>query len=304
MVDAGALESVCVVALAACDDNAHPEAATMARAAGIAALTPVIRSFVGSARSVSVPQRPASALDAPSPSAQLLHVRCLGRFSVAVNGQDLDLEGLRPRARALFKMLAIHTGSAVHRETIVDALWPDGAADAGIHNLQVAVSAIRKTLANAGVPDEFGVQRHGEAYRLTLPGTEASDLGQFLDAAAAAKAAAARDDHHGAALSAVHALDLYGGELLSEDGPLDWIVTQRAWVSGVRESIAAILAAEHVRNGQFKEAIEVCEATIVERPYADELWRTLVGAHRERGDLAAAGKAQSRYEHVLAELVG
>ncbi len=303
-LDAGAFEGLCIVARAAYQGVDQPHAATVARATGVAGLVPIIHSFVGQTR--PTPHEALAQQFAPSgdePSAQPLHVHCLGRFEVTVSGHELDLEGLRPRARALFKMLAIHTGSAVHRETIVDALWPDGAADSGIHNLQVAVSAIRKTLARAGVPDEFGVQRHGEAYRLALPGT-ASDLAEFLDAAASAKAAAARDDHELAAEHASRALAIYRGELLSEDGPLDWIVTQRAWVSGVREAVAVMLAAGHLRRGRCKDAIEVCEATIVERPYADELWRTLVAAHREHGDLAAAGQAQARYDQVLADLVG
>jgi DNA-binding SARP family transcriptional activator len=167
----------------------------------------------------------------------------------------------------------------------------------------VAVSAIRRMLGSACVPDQLGVRRQGEAYRLVLPCVAASDLAEFVDLATAARAAAARADQDQALMLAGRALRLYRGELLVEDGPLEFIVRERARVAALRQAVAAIVADGHVMAGDHAAAIDVCEATILEHPYADELWRLLVLAHRARGDLAAAGQAEARYQRVLDELM-
>ncbi len=247
---------------------------------------------------------PQTAVPPAAAETRQLSVRCFGQFELFVHGARVNLDGLRPRARALLKLLALQTDRGVHRETIIDALWPECETEAGIHNVQVAASSVRKVLAGAGVDDRFGIQRQGEAYRLVLPESGACDVVAFRDRAQQAKAAQSRGDDDGALHAARRALAIYRGELLVEDGPLDWIVAQRSWASALREAMTAIVAAGHLRRGDFRDAIDACEATIIERPYADELWRLLVIAHRERGDAAAAGRAQSRYEHVLAEIAG
>jgi DNA-binding SARP family transcriptional activator len=306
-LQARTFEALASVALATCGGAAADEAGGLARSTGTATMRPLIERFIGVSPSTGpvpsthvhagTPMRAADADVGP------LRVQCLGRFHIAVCGTELDLDCLRPRARNLLKLLAIHPDSGLHRETIVEALWPDGTAESGIRNLHVAASAVRRALATAGLPEQLGVRRQGEAYRLVLPSTEASDLAHFLELAAAARAAAARDDHDEAMAAAGAALDLYGGELLIEDGPLEFAVRERSRVAALHQSVAAIAAGEHLRRSDHRAAIDTCEATILEHPYADELWRLLVRAHHERGDLAADGQAQARYDHVLAELM-
>lgn len=300
-LDAGALEGLCAVVVAEADDSVRRTSEAMVRAGGIAALVPLVRNFI--ARCPGEPA-PLSSVPTEHPhnSARSLEVCCLGRFDVRVFGREISLEALRPRARSLLKMLAIHPESAVHRETIVEALWPEGDAAAGIHNLQVAASAIRKVLSAAGVAENLGIHRTGEAYRLVLSATDSCDLAQFLSESNAARSAASHGEHEAATAAAARALSLYRGELLAEDGPLEWVEAQRIWVAALRESMAAIVAGGHVRAERYREAVDVCEATLLDRPYADELWRHLISANRERGDLAAAGWAQTRYHRVLAEL--
>ncbi|HEY4332667.1 MAG TPA: BTAD domain-containing putative transcriptional regulator, partial [Ilumatobacteraceae bacterium] len=316
-LEAATLRGLCIVADVAYTGEGEAAASAIARVGGIADVATLLGAFiapdggttdsapVGRPRDASPAQAAAPRRDAtPAADAYPLQVRCFGPFEVLVDGEPINLDVVRPRVRALIKMLALHTEGAIHRETIVDALWPDGDAESGIHNLHVAASAIRKALSSAGLGDEWGVQRQGEAYRLVLPAIDACDLAAFRDIASLAKAAAARGDDDVAAEHATKALALYRGELLAEEGPLEWIVHQRSWASVLREAMTAIVAEAHLRGGRFRDVIEVCEATIIEHPYADELWRLLMTAHRERGDSAAAGRAQTRYENVLAEIAG
>ncbi len=298
---AGAFQAVSWLAAAELDATQRQASAAFARAVGLQSATHPVACFIRQRSSMDV----GNPTDAPPieaiPRCEL-EVACLGSFHVRTNGVEIDLDALRPKARSVLKLLAIHPEAAVHRESIIEALWPDCDVNSGIHNVQVATSAVRKMLAAAGVDERFGVQRSGEAYRLTLPSADACDLAAFLHTADAAKAAATASQDRQAVSLATAALSLYRGELLAEDGPLDWIVPQRRWISAVRESVATIAASWFVEAGRYDEAIDVCEATILDCPYADELWRLLMRANRERGDLASARRAEARYDRVLAEL--
>ena len=97
--------------------------------------------------------------DRAQPSA-VITLRCLGGFSLATRGIDVPWRLLRPRVRALLMLLAMNHGRQLHREQIIDALWPDAALASGIRSLQVAVSSIRQCL-NAGGITEDALRRHG-----------------------------------------------------------------------------------------------------------------------------------------------
>ena len=96
-------------------------------------------------------------------------LRCLGGFSLAAAGVELPWRELRPRVRALLMLLAMNHGRQLHREQLVDALWPDATLASGIRSLQVAVSSIRQCLGAAGITED-ALRRHGDAYALQLPG--------------------------------------------------------------------------------------------------------------------------------------
>src|SRR5262245_37773777 len=94
-----------------------------------------------------------------------LLVRCFGGFRMQLNGRDLDCSGVRPRASTLLRFLALHAGRPVHREGILDALWPNLDRAAGIRNLQVAVSTLR-VLLEPDVPRGASrlIRREGASY--------------------------------------------------------------------------------------------------------------------------------------------
>lgn len=54
------------------------------------------------------------------------------------------------KARSLLKLLALAEGNRMHRDAVVEALWPDLAAAAGANNLHQALHAARRALAEAG----------------------------------------------------------------------------------------------------------------------------------------------------------
>ena len=111
-------------------------------------------------------------------------LRCLGAFTLTVEGTPVDLSAVRPRARQLLRTLALHGGRPVHREVLQEQLWPDATPESGRRTLQVAISALRAVL-----PAPLDVVREDEAYRLLLPEDVELDLAQLDDALARARRA-------------------------------------------------------------------------------------------------------------------
>jgi DNA-binding SARP family transcriptional activator len=230
-----------------------------------------------------------------------LEIRCFGAFAIAVAGRPVDLASLKPRPRAVLRLLAVNAGRPVHREVIQDALWPDADPDTGARSLHVALSAVRRELEPAaGRGGREILVRDGDAYRLAIPAGSRVDVLAFDEALSRARSARGRDDR--LAIAAYRAaVAAYAGDLLPEDGPADWIVAgrDRARADYVE---AALGLAELVMAEQPAEAAAVCVAALGIDAYHDPLWRLLVEARERAGDRAAAASARASYERMLADL--
>lgn len=227
-------------------------------------------------------------------------VHCLGGFRLNC-GQDLDLLPLRPRARLLLMLLAMHHGADVHRERLIDSLWPGARLEAGTHRLQVAVSSIRRLLVDQGVSPTV-VQRHGDAYRLEVPGARV-DV-HLLEVGTAALARAVREGDPGpVAERAAELVGLYRGDLLPEVGAADWVVDER---DRLRLSVADALAASAalcLHQGRPDLGVWQAQRVVQLDPLRDTAWLLLSRLQRRLGDHTAARVTLAEHRRVL-ELIG
>jgi DNA-binding SARP family transcriptional activator len=223
---------------------------------------------------------------------------CLGAFTLTVEGAPVDLSPVRPRARQLLRTLALHGGRPVHREVLQEQLWPDATAESGRRTLQVAISALRAVL-----PAPLDVVREDEAYRLALPPDVQLDLAELDDALARARRARVDGDLPAAEAAWQRAVDVgSAGDVLPEDGPAEWVVDERerrrAQVSAAAESLARSL----LERGEFAAAVAACEHGLDRDRHRDALWRLLISAREQAGDLALAVQARREYERLLGTL--
>lgn len=267
-------------------------------AAGVEAETGLALPGPRPAPARAVPVGPAptapAARGAPAPD---IRISTLGGFAITVDGRPVDLSPLKPRARALLHLLAIHAPKAVHREVLQEALWPDTDAATGARSLQVGVSAIRGALLACGPC--LTVAREGDAYRLVVP-DEALDLRRLERALAAARDGSV---HRGTTADGyLPVLDRLAAELLPEDGPADWVVERREQlrVLGVAAAVSAARGA--LAAGDYEAGVRVCWAGLALDRYHDPLWRLLIETHDRAGDAGAARRDRREYEAVLAGL--
>ncbi|WP_432947732.1 AfsR/SARP family transcriptional regulator [Kribbella sp. CA-253562] len=238
----------------------------------------------------------------PDIQAPVIDVRCLGGFRIAIDGEPANLSAIRPKARTFLRLLASRAGDSVHEDYLVEALWLGMPRASARRNLQVAASAARRLLEPSAERGQHRLLlRDGAAYRLALGPGSRSDVAEFRSAVVRwRKAKHQHVDAQRRALRSV--LAAYGGDLLPEDGPAEWVVADRELLRGDAARAATELAAIELNQGNPQAAIDAAEISVRLDPYRDQAWRLLSASHELTGNLAAATLSKQQYDQMLDEL--
>ncbi|MGZ4480448.1 MAG: AfsR/SARP family transcriptional regulator, partial [Nocardioidaceae bacterium] len=79
-----------------------------------------------------------------------INIRLLGGFSVGRARGDVPAEAWNRRgAAALVKLLALADGRRMHREQVMDALWPDAPPASAANRLHKAAHFVRRATGHA-----------------------------------------------------------------------------------------------------------------------------------------------------------
>ncbi len=159
-----------------------------------------------------------------------VRVTLLGRFAVSVGGVPVAEAGWKRRhAAAVVKVLALAPGQRLHREQVIDLIWPDDTIAAAVPKLHKAAHYARRAI---GVPD--AVVLRGDQVLLcpgaavTVDATEFEERARQALAGGAASNGAGHQAGAGAdAAAARRALALYAGELLPADRYEEWAAPRR-----------------------------------------------------------------------------
>jgi DNA-binding SARP family transcriptional activator/tetratricopeptide (TPR) repeat protein len=203
----------------------------------------------------------------------------LGGFTVMVDGVPIaDASWTRRHAAALVKVLAMAPGRRMHREQMIDLLWPEETLDEAAPKLHKAAHFARRAL---DVPNS--VVLRGESVVL-LPDIDPSvDVLRFDDLSRRALS----DGDVGLAREA---LALYGGELLPQDRYDDWAEERR---EQLRLRVLDLLRLD----GQWEALLELDEG--------DELAHLeLMRRYAAHGDRHAALRQYERMDRALCRELG
>jgi DNA-binding SARP family transcriptional activator len=143
-------------------------------------------------------------------------ITMLGAFIVTVQGSTVDDGAWRRRqAAALVKVLALAPGRSLHREQVIDMLWPELSVEDAAPRLHKAAHFARRAMGDSG-----SVVLTGESAALFPQRNARVDAQEFE--ALAQVALAGRDP-----AAAARAADAYTGELLPEDRYEAWAQDKR-----------------------------------------------------------------------------
>jgi predicted ATPase/DNA-binding SARP family transcriptional activator len=193
-----------------------------------------------------------------------LRIRLLGAFQVTVGSRVLGAESWRRRKAAhLVKLLALAPGHAMHREQIMELLWPEVEPPAAANSLHQALHIARGVLRTGGTIPEHSLSLMDDMLRLHGQSSPWIDV----DAYEAAGAAARRNREPAAYLSA---LALYSGDLLPDDRYEEWAIPRRESLRQERLQLLIDLAMIQEQRGEYAPAISTLQHAVrIDPAYED-----------------------------------
>ncbi len=208
------------------------------------------------------------ALPARDATGPLLEIRILGPFEVSVNGSTIPRDRWqRRRPTLLVKLLALAPRHQMHREQLVDALWPDLAPESAARQLSKSLHLARRALEPGGESSFL----HTPERHVTLGPPDRV----WIDAEEFERSAAEGIRLRDVALCE-HALSLYRGDLLVEELYEDWAQPARDRLRSLHESLLTTLANLHAVRGRADRGVELLERLLATDPACEPAHRHLM----------------------------
>ena len=200
-----------------------------------------------------------------------LHVRLLGGFCIERSdvGQAVS-DWPRRSAKTLIKLLAVQPGHSLHREQVIDVLWPKVNAESALNSLGKALHVARRAL-QPGLP-----RRQDSAYLRLADGMlvlstdhAVVDTDQFEQLA--------EDALRRREISVYEAaFAAYGGELLPEDRYESWCSERRTALAELHIRLLLGMAEGLERRGSYSEATERLRDVLQQDPTREAIHRQLM----------------------------
>ena len=203
----------------------------------------------------------------------------LGGFAVLVDGAPVDAERwVRPQAAALVKVLALEPRHRLHREQLIDRLWPELTITEAAPRLHKLAHYARRALG-----DRTAVVLRDEMVSLLPNADLVIDVETFERAAEQALA-------DGSAAAAAAAIGQYRGILLPDD-------KYESWTENRREHL-------RLRYHDLLRAAERWDALLAEEPADEDAHVALMQQRLEAGDHRAALRQFERMDAALRRELG
>jgi DNA-binding SARP family transcriptional activator len=205
----------------------------------------------------------------------LLTMSLLGGFQVERAGSRVAASSWQRRsAKTLAKLLATEPGHALHREQVLDILWPGVAVESALNSLGKAIHAARRALE-----PELARRQDSSYLKLTDAVLALDSAHVVIDADRFSELA----EHalSGGDIAAYEAaLAAYGGDLLPEDRYEDWAARRRDSLAELRIRLLLALAEEHERRGAYSEAADRLRKVLQQDPTRESAHRRLCACTR------------------------
>ncbi len=217
-----------------------------------------------------------------------LRVSLLGRFEVSVGSRTIREDEWRLRkAASVVKLLALATDHSLHREQVMDLLWPDLAPRAAANNLHQALHVARRTLEPEATAYRYLPMR-GEQLALCPEDPAWIDVEAFERSAREARGS-------GRPAAYREALELYSGDLLPRDRYEEWTERRREELRRTHLALLFELATVLEERGAIDPAVEAFQEIVSHEPAHEEAHVGLMRVYARAGQRY---RAIRQYEHL------
>ncbi len=230
-----------------------------------------------------------------------LYITCFCRFEVRRLGQPIVLCSNR-NGQAILRYLVAQPEHRATMDILMTVLWPEDEPAVAHHKLQVAVSALRRSLNDGYVKDAGGgyILCKNRVYELNPLVPLRTDVDEFLEYYQAGRQSS------GSTMAVYYerACDLYTGPFLSEDLYADWSFMQREQLNQVYLAMCSVLAEYYLEACHYEDAARWNIAILKENRCDEEAHRQLMRIYAAQGRRSEALRQYQLCERILAEELG
>jgi predicted ATPase/DNA-binding SARP family transcriptional activator/DNA-binding CsgD family transcriptional regulator len=222
---------------------------------------------------------------------QELRIYLLGEFRVMVGSRAIAAKEWRlHKARNLLKLLALAPNHRLHREQLLDYLWPELDLEAALNNLYRVVYSVRHVLEPSleHLSSSIYLRFQDEIITLSPSLPLWIDVEQFE-----AARRAIIESQQPAAYQA--ALALYSGDLLPDDRYEEWAIKRREQLRRSYLSLLTELARLYIAREKYDAAIETLQKLTSEEPTLEEAHQQLMTLYITTGQRY---QALRQYQHL------
>lgn len=211
-----------------------------------------------------------------APHQYQLRLQCLGPFKVTVGGQPLQRRHIG-KGWAILKMLAGQPRRPIHRDLLIETLWPQVDPEIANNRLRVAMHHLRRASLTVGADQGCSAIRFQEGcYRFN----PALDLWCDVEAFRAAWETGRRAERDALPEWAVRhyrqAVALYHGDFLEEDRYEEWTLAPREDLKDIYLTILDRLGQHALMAHDLPGAIEYWRTIIGHAPWREDIYRQLM----------------------------
>jgi DNA-binding SARP family transcriptional activator len=215
------------------------------------------------------------AIEDPSNESTRFTVRTLGTFVVMQADMAVPASAWRRRSvPALFTRLLSARNQRLHREQLMDDLWPELDPSVAARELHRAMHALRTILGQAGAT--AGSVRHEGEMIVLEPTSAMHSGGHWLDAERFERAAGAAVPGQDRAAYR-EALKAYGGTYLPDDPYSEWVALRREELRGRYLSLLLRLAELSGEAGDHQEEEQCLRSVLREDACQEDAAAALIG---------------------------
>ena len=227
-----------------------------------------------------------------------VRIACFGSFRILIGPGPLQpIKWRTSKVRELFAYLIHHLGTAVHKEKIIEDIWPNMQTERAIGYLHTCIYQLRKLIRDCHLGEQMSVTYNNGAYELQMNGI-ACDVEEFLRIA----------DRKGpidsdTVAECERAATLYYGHYFDEDD-FAWAVPLRHRLLEVYFKLMHDLADYYLQIGQPNRAAFHLRELLSKDPLREESHQRLLVCLAKAGDRVALIRHYHAMERLFHEELG
>ena len=222
---------------------------------------------------------------------------CLfGGFRVEKSGAEVPLR-TAGKSAILLSNLALRERYRASRESLLEALWPDGDEARAAHSLNSLIHALRQTLGDV-LSGEPPVVYSGGGYQLNVDAGVGVDVANFDALVRAAERQMAIGDTAAAVEHWQRAVELYCGDLSASDD-LRTIV-ERERLRAAHLTLLGGLADHYFNECDYQAALRYALRLLAHDPCREDAHRQVMRCHVRLGERAQALRQYRLCQRILA----